>query len=95
MLENLYAKLAESLYERIRRRLRRVVCDADTSDVQSALTESVDESQRVHVVGNSEVGTHFVLLDSRRRNNDYYLGLVLQPEKHIYLCVRLESGKYA
>ena len=62
---------------------------------QSALCECVAQAEHVFVVGDAEVGAHFVFFDVHGADNDDYLGIVLELCKHFQLAVGLKAGQHA
>ena len=77
---------------------RRLVCPAGQhhgSDIQSDSAECVNQAQSVQVIRDSQIPAHLALLFIVRVDDDDDLFPVLQLQQHLYLAVRLESGKYA
>ena len=95
MPENLDAEIGEAVDERVGGRLTGIVRDHDAADVKTALAERVHKPQSVHVIGDAEVGAHFVLFDGDRGYDDDDLRLVRQLEQHVDLAVGLEAGEDA
>ena len=95
MPEDAHAEVLQPLDERIDRRLRGVLRDDDRADVQPDAGECVDQSDRVRIVGDAEVGTHLVLRDRHGGNDDHDLRLILDLHQHADLAVRREAGQHA
>ncbi len=94
VLEHADTQLAEPLDERVRGGLSGVMRDDDAADVQSPFPERVHEPERVHVVGDAEIGAHFVLFDRGGGYHDHDFRLLLEPHKHVDLAVGTEPGQH-
>ena len=57
--------------------------------------EFLSQAQNVFIIGDSQVGTHFVLLYILGRDHNDYLQLIAQLGKHTQLGVRLEAWQHA
>lgn len=64
----------QSFLELLRRRLRAVMGDDNAADEQSDAAESVDQTQRVEIVGDTEIAAPLVLFDVVCRYDDDNFG---------------------
>ena len=73
--------------------LLRKSCHYDRSDVEPAIPECVDKAENIHIIGDAEVSSHFVLFDVRRVDRYDDLGVLLELHQHVDLTVGPESRK--
>ena len=95
MLIRADAEVVEPFYEPVRGGLGRIVGYDHAGNEKPVGSESVDKSERVHIIGDTEIASDLVLFDRRRRNDDNDLGAVAKTDEHSDLAVRLKTGKHA
>ena len=85
----------QTLAEGIGTGLAVVVCDNHRSYQKAAALELLTQTQDVHVIGDTQVTAHLVLLNVNGTDYDNNLSIVAQLVEHAQLTVRLETGKDA
>ena len=90
----LHAKGAQPLDKGVRRRLAGVLGDDHAAHIEAQPPEYVDQPQHVHVVADTQVAAHLVLLDVPGADGHHDLHVVLQRLQHPYLAVRLEPRQH-
>ena len=85
----------QALAESIGTGLAVVVCDNHRTYQKAAALELLTQTQNVHVIGDTQVTAHLVLLNVNGTDYDDDLSVVAQLIEHTQLTVRLETGKDA
>ena len=89
------AQLCKPDAELIRSRLMVVFCDADGADIEADLTEGVDKTEGIHIIGDSQVAPDFALFHILCIDDDDNFRLVLQLQKHLQFGVRFKARQDA
>ena len=71
------------------------LCQHNASDIQSVLTEGVNQAENIHIVGDAEVAADLLFDDVICIDCDNNLRVILQLTKHPDLTVRLKARKHA
>ncbi len=69
------------------------VCQDDAADIQSCLSEFVDQTQHILLISNPQILPYFVGSDVLRVDDSHDFGLVLELEQHLELGIRCEARK--
>ena len=88
------AKLLQFVFELLDRRCVNVAGNYDTADIESAVSEYMDQAQYIQIVCNAQIVADLVLCDISGIDGDDDLCLVSQLHEHAELAVRLEARKY-
>jgi hypothetical protein len=89
------AHTLQTLLEELGGMLLAVVRNYDASDVKADATEFVDQTERVQIVGDTEVAALFILFNIVRGNGNDDLRAVSKLIEHLDLTVGKEARKYA
>ena len=68
--------------------------DDNAADVKSDITECVDQTERIQIVGDAKVTALFIFFNIACGNSDDDLRAVTKLIKHFDLAVGKKSGKY-
>ena len=79
--------------EEQRRRLVFIACNDDACDFDPPLTEIINKFQRVAVIRDSKIGTHFLSLDVTRVDAEHHLRFIAQLLQQTDLYIGIEAGK--
>jgi len=92
MTVNAKAERFQALLEFLRSGLLLPTGENHTANKQAKATECIDQAQRIQILGNTEISTHFILFNIVGIDHDHDLGLLLQLNQHPNLTVRSKSG---
>ena len=70
------SKLCKLLAEKLCRCLSCILCQTHTANIQSYCLEFVDQAQHIHIICNSIIITHLVILDILCTDHDHDFSLV-------------------
>ena len=77
-----------------RRRLLRKLGQHHTAHIQTVITECIDQTQHIHIIGNAQIPAHLVLFNIRSVDHDHDLRIVFHRIEHTDLGIRLKSRQY-
>ena len=66
----------------------------DGAHIEAIAAERIDETQDIHIVGDTEIPTDLVLLDVAGIDDDHNLRVILQLTQHTDLTIRLKARKH-
>ena len=87
------AKFVQTLLESISCTLTGVLGDGNTSHIQTAVLENIDETKHIRCIGDAKITTDFVFLNVTGTDHDDDLSLIRELHEHAQLAVRCKTGK--
>ena len=84
-------QMLQMCFKGICRSLIRILCDDNTADVQPGITECINQTQHLNIIGDAHIASYLVFLYiiCGYRNDDFHF--LFQLKEHFQFTIRLKS----